>query len=37
VKIVQTDPLRTLDESEKWTQLFEEIFVKRTGNAAFTN
>jgi iron(III) transport system substrate-binding protein len=37
VKIVQTDPVRTLDESGKWTGLFEEIFVKRTGNTAFTN
>jgi len=29
VKIVQTDPIRTLDEADKWTTLFEEILLKR--------
>ena len=29
VKILQVDPVRTLDESEKWTSLFTETFVKR--------
>src|SRR5215467_7758902 len=28
VKIVQTDPARSLDESEKWQKLFEEIVLK---------
>ena len=28
VKIVQTDPARSLDESEKWTNLFENIVIK---------
>jgi iron(III) transport system substrate-binding protein len=32
VKILQTDPIRTLDEAEKWTQLFEDIVLKRAGN-----
>jgi iron(III) transport system substrate-binding protein len=30
VRIVQVDPVRVLDEAEKWTGLFEQIFVKRT-------
>jgi len=25
VKILQTDPVRTLDESDKWKDLFEKI------------
>ena len=29
VKIVQTDPVRTLDEVDKWTRLFEETLLKR--------
>ena len=29
VKILQVDPVRTLDEAEKWTSLFTETFVKR--------
>ena len=29
VKIVQTNPARSLDESEKWTGLFENIVIKR--------
>ncbi len=32
VKILQTDPIRTLDESEKWTKLFEDVVLKRAGN-----
>ena len=32
VKILQTDPIRTLDETEKWTKLFEDIVLKRAGN-----
>jgi len=32
VKILQTDPVRALDESEKWTRLFEDIVLKRSGN-----
>jgi iron(III) transport system substrate-binding protein len=31
VKIVQTDPIRSLDESQKWSKLFEEIVVRRAG------
>ena len=29
VKIVTTDPIRSLDESAKWSKLFEEIIVKK--------
>jgi iron(III) transport system substrate-binding protein len=29
VKIVSTDPARSLDESEKWSKLFEDIIVKK--------
>ncbi len=32
VKILQTDPIRSLDETGKWTKLFEDIVLKRTGN-----
>ena len=32
VKIVQTDPARSLDESEKWQKLFEEIVLKGSAN-----
>jgi len=32
VKIVQTDPARSLDESEKWQKLFEEIVLKGPAN-----
>ena len=28
VKIVQTDPARSLDESEKWSRLFDEVVLK---------
>jgi hypothetical protein len=31
VKIVQTSPVRTLDEMDKWVGLFDSIFVRRTG------
>jgi iron(III) transport system substrate-binding protein len=31
VKILQTDPARTLDEYDKWTSLFEETLIKRAG------
>ena len=29
VKIISTDPARSLDESEKWSKLFEEIIAKK--------
>ena len=29
IEILQVDPGKTLDESEKWTALFSETFVKR--------
>src|SRR5258706_2103430 len=32
VKIVQTDPIRTLDETEKWTKIFEDVVLKGSGN-----
>jgi hypothetical protein len=32
VKIVQTDPIRTLDETEKWTRIFEDVVLKGSGN-----
>jgi iron(III) transport system substrate-binding protein len=32
VRIVQTDPARSLDESEKWSKLFEEIVLKGSAN-----
>ncbi len=32
VKIVQTDPIRSLDETDKWTKLFEDVVLKRSGN-----
>jgi iron(III) transport system substrate-binding protein len=32
VKILQTDPIRSLDEAEKWTRLFEDVVLKRAGN-----
>ena len=32
VRIVQTDPVRSLDESEKWQKLFEEIVLKGSAN-----
>jgi iron(III) transport system substrate-binding protein len=31
VKILQTDPVRTLDETDEWTRLFENIVLKRAG------
>ncbi len=32
VRILQTDPIRSLDESEKWTKIFEDTVLKRAGN-----
>jgi len=32
VKILQTDPIRTLDESEKWTKIFEDVVLKGSAN-----
>jgi hypothetical protein len=29
VRILQVDPVRVLDEAEKWTRLFDETFIKR--------
>jgi hypothetical protein len=29
VTILQTDPVRTLDESDKWTGLFENTLIKK--------
>jgi hypothetical protein len=29
VKIVQTDPVRSLDEAEKWTALFDSTLTRR--------
>ena len=31
VTIVQTDPMRSLDEAEMWTRLFEETVLRQTG------
>jgi hypothetical protein len=31
VKIIQTDPIRTLDESAKWSKLFDEIVLRKAG------
>ena len=31
VKIMLTDPIRTLDEDEKWSKLFDDMIVKRGG------
>lgn len=31
VKIMITDPIRTLDEDEKWSKLFDDMIVKRGG------
>jgi hypothetical protein len=33
VKILQTDPARTLDEVEKWTELFNRTIVMRPGRS----
>jgi iron(III) transport system substrate-binding protein len=32
VRILQTDPIRSLDETEKWTKLFEDTVLKRSAN-----
>jgi len=31
VKVVQTDPIRTLDESPKWSKLYDEVVLKGAG------
>ena len=31
VKILITDPIRSLDEAEKWGKLFDDIVIKRAG------
>jgi len=31
VKILQTDPIRSLDETDKWTKLFEDVVLKAGG------
>ncbi len=31
IKVITTDPIRTLDESEKWSKLFEEVVVSKGG------
>jgi hypothetical protein len=31
IRIVQTDPIRTLDETPKWSRLFEDTILKRAG------
>jgi iron(III) transport system substrate-binding protein len=31
VKIVQTDPVRSLDEEQKWSKLFDEVVIKKAG------
>ena len=32
VKIVTTDPVRSLDESAKWSKLYEETVLKKAGS-----
>ncbi len=32
VKILQTDPIRSLDETDKWTKLFDDVVLKHPGN-----
>jgi iron(III) transport system substrate-binding protein len=32
VAILQTDPIRSLDEAEKWQKLFEDTVIKRAGS-----
>ena len=32
VKILQTDPIRSLDESDKWAKIFEEVVLKGSAN-----
>jgi iron(III) transport system substrate-binding protein len=32
VKILQTDPIRSLDETEKWTKIFEDVVLKGSGS-----
>jgi iron(III) transport system substrate-binding protein len=32
VTILQTDPIRSLDEADKWQKLFDDIVIKRAGS-----
>jgi iron(III) transport system substrate-binding protein len=32
VTILQTDPIRSLDEADKWQKLFEDTVIKRAGS-----
>jgi iron(III) transport system substrate-binding protein len=32
IRILQTDPIRSLDDSDKWTKIFEDTVLKRAGN-----
>jgi iron(III) transport system substrate-binding protein len=32
VRIVQTDPVRSLDEEQKWSKLFDEVVIKKAGS-----
>jgi iron(III) transport system substrate-binding protein len=31
VKIIQTDPVRSLDEAGKWSKLYEDTILKKAG------
>jgi iron(III) transport system substrate-binding protein len=31
VKIVQTDPIRSLDESDKWSKLYQDVVIRKAG------
>jgi iron(III) transport system substrate-binding protein len=31
VWIVQTDPVRSIDEEQKWSKLFDEVVIKKAG------
>ena len=33
VKVISTDPIRSLDEADKWSKLFEEVVVSKGGGA----
>jgi len=33
VKIVQTDPVRSLDDSQKWSKLFDDTVIKKAGSS----
>jgi hypothetical protein len=34
VRILQTDPVRSLDEVDKWTELFERTLIRRVSSRA---